>query len=260
MKKLISIDAGPLHKEIMWRQRARFETDGHRARKSRPSCTAQVFANLKRKYNKLELMLAANIKPGDIVGALTYRDDKLPGSRRDVIADLWYFRKKLKAEFDARGIPLRMIWSIEGSHGEPGRESRPRYHIHFVMPRIDGIEKMLDGCWFKGKVLQTDFEIDARKWARKLHIKEKNLHPNPDGKYKGYEPLARYMCKEGTEENSVRTWSCTRNCSQPILDSRPVPNDYQLPKPENCIILSSAHESSTGYEEVKYLSLAELKA
>lgn len=259
MKKLISIDAGPLHKEIMWRQRAKYETNSTRGRKQLPTCASRIFANQKLKYNKLELMLAANILPGDVVGVLTYDDDHLPGCRRDIINDLWYFRRKLTAALSARGQTLRMIWSIEGSHGEPGREERPRYHIHFVTPRLEGIEDLLDSCWNKkGKVLQTGFEIDARKWARKLHIKEKNLHPNPDGKFKGYEPLARYMCKEGTEENGVRTYSCTRSCAQPILDSRPVPNDYQLSKPTNAIILNSAHESSTGYEEIKYLSLTEI--
>lgn len=258
MKKLISYDAGPLHKEIMWRNRARYETDSVRARKSTPSCAAQIFANQKLKYNKLELMLAANIRPGDVVGVLTYRDDALPGCRRDVLNDLAYFRRKVKAQYDAWGIELRMLWCIEGSHGEPGHEDRPRYHNHFVVPRTHGLEAVLESSWKKGLVLQTSFEIDARRWAQKLHIKERYLHPNADGTYLGYEPLARYMCKESSEENSVRTWSYTRACFKPVFDMRDVPDDYKIRQPRNCIALKDAHESSTGYEEIKYLSLAEL--
>lgn len=258
MKKLISYDAGPLHKEIMWRNRARYETDSVRARKSTPSCAAQIFANQKLKYNKLELMLAANIRPGDIVGVLTYNDNRLPGCRRDIINDLAYFRRKLTAAHSAQGKELRMIWCIEGTH-EDGVHFGPRYHIHFVMPRIEGDEELIKSSWFKGIVLLTRFQIDARRWARGLHIKEKNLHPQADGSLLGYEPLARYMCKEGTEENSVRTWSYTmKTCFKPVFDRRDVPDDYRIRAPQSCITLSNAHESSTGYEAIKYISLAEL--
>lgn len=242
----------------MWRHRATFSTNSTRARKSQPSCLSQIFANERTKYMRLELMIAANIKPGDVVGVLTYDDKHLPGCRRDVLSDLAYFRKKLSASCRARGSPLRLIWCIEGQHSDNVHQGA-RYHIHFVMPRMADDFSEIRRCWTKGIVLLARFTVDARKWARALRVSERNLHRASDGSFLGYEPLARYMCKEHPEFNSCRTWSYTfKTCLKPVVDSRAVPDDYRLRRPPDCIMLNDAHESSTGFETVKYLSKFDL--
>ena len=245
MKQLVVHQAGRLRKVTAWRYRARRETDSVRAPKRRESCAALVFANEKLKYQKLELMLAANIDIGDIVAVLTYDDKHLPGSRRDVVEDLHSWRRKLKSIL---GYSPRMLWCIEGSHSDHVNKGK-RYHVHCCMPAAAGVTAAICTAWRKGIVLHTPFELDARKWARGLGIDTRDL----GSEVMGYEPLARYMCKEHPEYNGQRTWSYTRGCIKPDTDKTLVDDDYTVVTPKGCTQLQEAKASSVGYEFVKFL-------
>ena len=95
-KKIIV--AGPLVMETVYPGCARHDSPRARSSKRKLSSEAQKRMNAKYSYQKLELMLAANFLPGDLIVTLTYDDRHLPRSREAAKAKLKYFRQKLSAE------------------------------------------------------------------------------------------------------------------------------------------------------------------
>lgn len=78
-KKIIS--AGPLVKEIIYPYRSGGSSSNGR-RRTGISSEAQRRMNAIYSWQKLELLLAANLVKGDVVGCLTFDDAHLPGDPR----------------------------------------------------------------------------------------------------------------------------------------------------------------------------------
>lgn len=249
MKKRITITAGLLTYEVQHPVKARHECSQLRAPKTLPSCTAQVFMNNKYSYQKLELMLAANIRPGDIVGVLTYSDDKIPGTRKDAANDYRYFCSKLRRCYGEDGLELpRLLYCIEQSHDDSIHDGK-RWHIHFAMRSTGKDYDKIRACWTKGIVLLAKFNLNPKVW-----IDELGLHERVECSDKrGYEPLARYMCKEPREKLGLRTWSYSRNCVKPETDVQYIEDDRRLQLPEHCDLINSANETANDYEMIKFL-------
>ena len=75
---------------------------------------------------KLELLMAANFEPEDLVITATYRDEDLPPSPDVTRRRLGKVFKQLRAYRKARGLPdLKYIYVLEGRHGD----HRPHAHI-----------------------------------------------------------------------------------------------------------------------------------
>lgn len=219
-----------------------------RAPKRNESCPAQLFMNAKHSYQKLENMLAANIRPGDIVGVLTYDDEHLPGSRRDVQQDFSYFTRKFRRLRAGSHDPPRYLWNIERSN-EDGVNKGRRWHVHFAL-RAEGDEyTALNQCWTKGIVLLAKFSLDPADWTRDLGIKSKILSMSD----RGYEPLARYMCKEAQERIGQRTWSYSRSCLKPEVDRVEVDADMELALPDGCELVSRVLDGGHS-DMIKYLT------
>lgn len=249
MTELITVYTENQTIKLLRHKRSHSDNSPTRAPKRNESCPAQLFMNAKHSYQRLENMLAANVRPGDLIGVLTYNDEYLPGSRRDVQSDLSYFFRKLRRAYaDAGAEPTRIVWSIEHSH-EDGVHKGSRWHIHFAMRAAGEDFQRIRACWFKGIVLITFFTIDPAVWMKQLKVRgiirsEASC---------GYEPLARYMCKEGQERLGQRTWSYSRACFKPEYDRIEVEADTKLVAPDGCQTVVHRVDSNS-FEMLKYIN------
>lgn len=224
------IHAGAMVVEAVYPRVSRADTGRVRAAKQKASSEAQQRMNNIYSYQKLELMLAANFIPGDLVITLTSDDRHLPKERAQAAAQLKYFRGQLGRLRKANGKELRMIWSTEHKHGEG------RWHHHIVV-----------------NATGEDFEGIRRLWIYGDNIEIQRLRV--DGE-KSYASLARYMAKEERERLGLRSWSYTRNCCKPEVETFPVEADTQLQAPKGSTVLEehSQRTEYSSYKIIKYLA------
>lgn len=226
MKTKKIIVAGMLVQEAVYSRAGGRESPKVRAAKRKASSEAQQRMNAKYSWQKLELMLAANFLPGDLVITLTYDNDHLPETRTAANYRLKQFRKTLSALRADRGQDFRMIWSTEN------KSSEGRWHHHCVI-----------------NATGDDYAEILRLWVWGSDIKINPLKVNRD---KNYESLARYMCKEARERPGLRSWSCTRSCAKPEIETFPVPDDTDISAPEGVTVLTDA-SLRTEYGEFHYI-------
>lgn len=233
MKTKKILVAGPLVKEVLYDRVAPREGARIRQQKRKASSEAQQRLNARLSWEKLELMLAANFVPGDLVVTLTYDDAHLPKDRAAALARLKRFREQMTKARRRRGKDLRMIWATENAH-EFGR-----WHHHVVLNAAGGKDfSEILGAWPYG----TNVEI------RKLQIdREKN-----------YESLARYMAKEARERPGLRSWSTTRNCRKPETETFRVTDDTVLRPPDGVIVVAEEARRTefASWAFVKYLAVS----
>lgn len=231
MKRKKIIVAGALVKECVYSCPAGREPARIRGEKRKISTAAQQRMNAKYSWQKLELMLAANFVPGDLVVTLTYDEEHLPETRAEASVRLKHFRAQLSRLRRETSRDLRMIWATENKSGAG------RWHHHSVINATDGADfAEILSCWpFGGDIEITRLELTGGK---------------------SYESLARYMCKEARERAGLRSWSYTRSCRHPEVETFPVPDDTELEPPQDATILEQAGER-TVYGEffyIKYLA------
>lgn len=230
MKSKKTIVAGPLVLEAIYPRGFGGEAPTTRAGKRRLSSEAQQRMNVKYSYQKLELMLAANFMPGDLVVTLTYDDEHLPGSRAQAIAGLKEFRRRLKAARAKTGKPLRMIWATEDAFGAG------RWHHHCVINAVGEDFSSLRELWPGG----SDIEI------AKLRIDKDHT----------YEALARYLCKEARDKPRCRSWSTTRGLRKPQVEICTVDDDTPLQAPRGAQVYEDAASRNEfgSWRYIKYLA------
>ena len=221
------IDAGGLHRECLYSQPKRSDNVRQRAAKKKMSSKAQALFNRKSSALKLKLMLAANFNPGDLVIGLDYDDKHLPRDRAEAMKRLRSFRDKLAKQYKAMGLELVMVWCTEHKHGEG------RYHHHIVINSTGDDLERLKRLWSFGGVEMKKLRVD----------REKN-----------YTSLANYMAKEGPEKTSQRSWSYTRSCKHPEVDSCSVSDDTTLQLPKGAMLLEHIKESNQygSFEFIEY--------
>lgn len=226
-KKIIT--AGSLVREAVYPAISGADQPKTRAAKKKLSSAAQQRMNQIYSYQKLELLLAANFVPGDLVITFTYDDAHLPFSRKGAEGKLKYFRAKLAAARQQRGEELRMVWNCEHKHGDG------RWHHHTVINSTGEDYEEILRLWGQG-------EIEIRKLRAD---KEKN-----------YETLARYMAKEEREKLGQRAWSYTRNCRKPEVEVMRVETDTTLNPPKGALVFEQASERTAygSYQYIKYLA------
>lgn len=226
-KKIIT--AGSLVVEAVYDRITAKDGPAARAAKSKASSEAQKRLNLKNSVLKLELTLAANFRPGDLVILCTYDEEHLPSSRKEAELALKRFRRLLSVERAMRGQDLKAVWNIEHRHGDG------RWHHHMVLNSTGDDLEVLRRCWPNG-------HLDARK----LILDREH----------SYEGLARYMCKEAGDKLGQRAWSCTRNLAKPEVETFRVEDDttVQVPRGGVALRVESGRDSFTGWQTVKYLT------
>lgn len=200
-----------------------------RQAKRKVSSEAQQRMNQKYSYQKLELILAANFVPGDLVVTFTYDNEHLPFSRKGAEGKLKYFRAKLAAARQQRGEELRMVWNCEHKHGDG------RWHHHTVINSTGEDYEEILRLWGQGEVEITKLRVD----------KDKN-----------YETLARYLAKEEREKLGQRAWSYTRSCRKPQVEVMRVEADTPLNPPKGALVFEQASEHTQygAYQFIKYLA------
>ena len=236
MKTKKIIDAGPLVREVIYSRAGGREDAVVRQAKRKTSTEAQQRANARYSWEKLELMLAANYVPGDLVVTLTFDDDHLPRSRDETLTRFNYFRNsKLRRERELLGLPPPIvIWAPEILTSQDNR-----WHVHFVVNATGHDFKMLKRLWIYGKI--TDFKplrVDEHKnHASLAHSLSKELRDVQD-----------YKSKPG-----LRSWSCSRNAKRPEVDVMIVDASYELTLPPGCVLLDE-EPAVTGFEghTIKY--------
>lgn len=226
-KKIIS--AGPLVLEAVYPRGSRHDSPRARGAKRQLSSEAQQRMNLKHSYQKLELMLASNFLPGDLILAPTYDEEHLPRSRDAANAHLKKFRSDMSTLRKRSGQELRMVWATENVFGEG------RWHHHCVLNAVGEDFEAIRRLWPYGNVEIQKLKID---------------------KDRSYESLARYLCKEARERPGLRSWSYTRSCRKPEVETFPVPDDTPLQPPKGATVYEEAGERNEfgSYKYVKYLA------
>ena len=99
-------------------------------RKRIRAVTAEQIAqtNCNTAQRKLEMLMATNFDPEDLVFTATFRDEDLPASPEVTRRRLTKVFSQIRAYRRARGLPeLKYIYVLEGRHGD----HRP--HAHIVM-------------------------------------------------------------------------------------------------------------------------------
>lgn len=229
MKTRKIITAGPLVVEAIYPRGSAHDSPRTRAGKRKLSSEAQKRLNAKHSYQKLELLLAANFGPGDWVVTFTYDEEHLPGSRAQAVARLKELRRRLARQRREHGQELRMVWNTENVF-ELGR-----WHHHVV----------INSC-------SEDFALLRELWPWGTNIEIQKLQIDRDH---SYEAIARYLCKEQRERPCLRSWSYTRSCRQPEIETMPVPDDTPLQPPKGATVYEDArHANEFGsWRVVKYL-------
>lgn len=224
-KKIIV--AGSMVWESIYTPPMAADPDHVRAAKKKASSKAQQLMNAKYSWQKLERMLAANYRKGDLVVHLTYDDIYLPKNKSECSARLKQYRANLNAVRKAKGKPLLvMFWNFEHGHGDK------RWHHHCVVNATGDDIDDIRSCWPWG----SDVEVE------KLRVdKEKN-----------YETLARYMCKERPDRVGQRQWSYTRGAAKPEIETFWVESDEQVHVPKGALVFESEPYSNT-YGKVQYV-------
>lgn len=211
MKTKKMIVAGALVREVIYSRAAGREPAAVRQAKRKTSTEAQQRLNARLSWEKLELMLAANFVPGDLVATLTFDDDHLPPDRKTAAARLKKFRGELARIRAEKSEELRMIWTLENKLGTG------RWHVHAVINTTGG-----------------DFGDILRCWPYGSEVRIEKLELN---KSRNYETLARYMCKEARERPGLRCWSTTRSCRKPEVEVWQVPDDERIEIPAGATVI-----------------------
>ena len=235
MKTKKIIVAGALVREVIYTRAASRDRAVIRQAKRKVSTEAQQRLNARYSWEKLELMLAANFLPRDLVVTLTFDDQHLPATRAEAAARLKKFRSELARIRAAAGQEMRMIWTIENKSGDG------RWHVHLVTNQTGDDFREILRCWPCG----GNTEI------RRLRV----------DKQKNYESLARYMCKEARERSGLRSWSYTRSCRHPEVETFPVSDDTRIEVPEDATVIVQEQKRTerAEFEFVKYLAAAPVR-
>lgn len=185
-----------------------------RREKRKCSSAARQRMNLKRSAQKLELMLAANFGPKDLVLSLDYRDDALPETRPEAVKLLKKFLRQLRDYRRKRGGELKYIYVTEGLHGDK------RVHHHLVINGTDADLETLQSLWPHGGV----------------HLARLSLRD-------GYYALAEYLTKEPRNSdrarNGERCWTPSRGLRKPEVECSMIPDSLTLSVPPGAVVLDS---------------------
>lgn len=229
-----TIVAGPLVMEAIYPAPNPRDPRQVRAEKQKLSSAALQRMNTKYAYQKLELLLAANFKPGDPWAVLTYDEEHLPPNRQQAARCVQRFTQTLRAIRKAKGQDLKYLYNIEHKHFADDWKQSARFHHHIFINGTGADLEDIRAAWPYGMVLFKSFTLDRE------HT---------------YESAARYMCKEHRDYIGKRLWSSSRNLSKPEVDRVTVHNDEDLLIPSPAVVYSDTASSTWygKYRHVKYL-------
>ena len=230
-KRLKTITAGRLVCGVCYTAATSRDNETERTAKRRMSTEAQERINLRRAWQKLELLLAANFGPGDLHVVLTYDDSHLPENRQAAVRLLRKLLGHLRRHRKARGQPLKYIYVTEQLSAEGGR-----LHHHLILNGTGEDIEVLRSLWPHGQVELERLDT-----------------------WQGYEALAKYLTKEpreaGRTKAGARAWTPSVGLAKPKVVSEAVPDNVTIAAPAGAVILDrrEAHNEYGEYLYLKYL-------
>lgn len=237
-----TIVAGPLVYESIYPLPNPRDSRAVRKGKKELTSSAQQRMNLKYQWQKLELLLAANFRKGDIVLTLTFDDAHLPESRAETMTRVKQFLKKLRELRRPWGAPTKYIYVVEHNHCREDPCFTPvelaqqgRYHIHMVLNSTG-----------------SDYGDIKESWGLGLI----EMHPLELTRERTYESLARYLCKELPDYVGARKFIPSRGLVHPEPDCQIVDSSETLVPPKGATVYDNTGTVSTvygRYQFVKYL-------
>lgn len=222
------ITAGPLSMETIYTAPSPRDSIAARQGKRQLARDATRDMNKKTATLKLELQLAANIRPGDWKIVLTYRPDRLPPNREAAKKDFSAFIRKLRRPKGARCY----FYRLEHKH-----KSGTNYHFHVYMTAGPETKDELEALWGNGFIYLDRIVID---------------------KDNTYEQLARYMVKETPDKLGQHLFDHGHHIRKPQCERVWVSDDTQLEAPPGAMVLTDSGkvESVYGsYRRLKYMAL-----
>lgn len=190
-------------------------TDRERAALREISSAAQDRVNMRRSFERLELLIAANFGRHDLHVVFTYDDEHLPENRPAAVKLLKKMIAQLRAVRKSRGQETKYIYVTEQLSSEGGR-----LHHHMVLNGTGADLEVLQSLWTYGGI-----ELE-----------------NIDD-WEGYEALARYLTKEprelGKPEMGSRNWAASIGLKKPTVESEIIKDNMTVVAPPGAIILSN---------------------
>lgn len=220
-----TIIAGPLVAQAIYPM-ATGSRGAVRSGRKKLSSDAQRRMNLKYAWQKLELLIAANFKRGDLWITLTYDDAHLPASRKEAAARVQAFFDRLRKLRRRKGRDLRYLYCTEHKHGDG------RWHHHVLIDRTGKDFADVLAAWGQGAV-----DIRTVRITKTKH----------------FESLARYMCKEARDKVGHRLWSGSRNLRRPEICTETVPETAELRIPKGARKLDDSGDVRTMYGHYRYV-------
>lgn len=161
--------------------------EGPRRKKEKPTEEAVRRYNSRQRTDRVQMLIAANFRPGDLWTTLTYRKEDRPKDAEEAGIHMQRFIRKLRREIRKAGRELKYIYITEiGARGAA--------HHHILLENIPGILDLIRKLWPYG------------------HENYKPLYE--DGAYR---QLAEYIAKADTKEPAAGTsYHPSRNLKKPV--------------------------------------------
>lgn len=229
-KRRKTVVAGRLVFETAYTAALPSDTEHVRQAKMKMSSAARRRLNLKAASRQLELLIAANFTPRDLVVTLTYDDEHLPQSRAEAVKNLKKFFRALREARRRQKLPdLKYIYVTESKH-EHGR-----WHHHVILNGTGNDMETIRSLWTYGEQVNIEMLDDTQ-----------------------YRALAEYLAKEPREAGSAngkRMWTPSKGLTRPTVQSDWIDDRATLEPPPGATVLESVTERNEWGEYVylKYL-------
>ena len=216
-------------REVLWTPSFPCDSPIVRQEKLKTTTAARAKINSRTRWQKLQLILAANYADQDWFVSFTYEDEYLPRSKLEAKRRIKRFRADLREVCRARGFELRAVTCTEGDY------DNVRLNHHMVIPSRGLRYEDVISLWPDGNVDFEPLEI----W--------------------GYAYVAKYMTKESTDGKArvgEHSFSTTRNLRKPVIEpAQWVSGSVRLePPPGSHVLLSERIDNEYGrYEYLEYL-------
>lgn len=239
-KRLKTITAGRLVFGVCYSQAMAGDSAKARAAKSKCSSLARRALNFRAAWQKLRLLLCANVRRRDLWVTLTYDDEHLPPTRKEAAKIMTAFIDRLRAARRRDGEELLYFYITEELLDDGSR----RLHHHMVL---------------RAGEAKRDFELIRSLWTWGENIEILKL-----GEHALYSDdfleLAQYMCKERapdvkTYNVGAKCWVSSRNLARPKVESELVEDNVTITAPPGARILDRDTKTNEygSYDYICYL-------
>lgn len=229
MKRRKTIHAGRLVWDIAYTVPRPNATPQERKRIREVTAEQVARTHCNTAQRKLELLMATNFEPEDLVLTATYRDEDLPANADVTRRQLGKVFAQLRAYRKTRGLPdLKYIYVLEGRHGD----HRP--HVHLIINAVGGDLELFKSLWIWGDDVQLNY------------IREH-----------GYDGWAGYLTKERREAslNGKKQFVGSRNLERPTVTYEWVDDGATIDAPPGAQLLDEGggRNECASCRFVKYL-------